>query len=161
MESFRQDIAELLEKANNALRTADHMIYVTFPLIKEKRLLVKILDEIYESIKNILNAILLQENFAGRITLNKDTKTNFIIFGEKCAPRYNISQEELSEIIEISRLIEQHKKSPLEFVRKDKFVIMSENLHTETITLDKLKDWLFIAKDIFRKAELGIKSQKL
>ena len=38
---------ESLDKAVAILKTADHMLYMTYPLIREKRLLLKILNETY------------------------------------------------------------------------------------------------------------------
>ena len=48
---------ESLERAKIFLQNADHFANVTFPLLKEKRLLLKILDELASSLVNIINAI--------------------------------------------------------------------------------------------------------
>ncbi len=42
MEKFQ----EHLSKADSLIKTADHLVYITFPLIKENRLLKKILEDI-------------------------------------------------------------------------------------------------------------------
>ena len=49
---------EYLDSSARNLRTADHMAYVTYPLLKEKRILFEILNNIYTSVLNIVNAIL-------------------------------------------------------------------------------------------------------
>ena len=49
---------ELIENAKRHIRIADHIAYVTFPLVKEKRLLLKVLDDTYLVMINIINAIL-------------------------------------------------------------------------------------------------------
>jgi hypothetical protein len=149
-----------LDSASKLLKTADHMTYITFPLVKEKRLLIKILDEIYTAMLNVINAILQYEYAYKRIVLYKDAKINFRTFREKCAPRFNINQDEIAKIMEIFRVIEKHKQSPMEFIRKDKLVILSDNLHTDTITLDKLKEYLIVAKNTLKKAENMIKSKR-
>lgn len=149
---------ESLNYASKLLQTADHMTYITFPLVKEKRLLLKILNEIHLGLLNTINAILQYEYLYKRIRLYRDAKDNFIEFIEKCAPRYKINEEQIKKIKEIFLLIEKHKKSPFEFVKNDKVVIMSEGLHTDTITLEKIKDFLINAKDVYRKANLIIRS---
>lgn len=148
-----------LDSASKILKTADHMIYITFPLIKEKRLLIKILDEIHLAVLNVVNAILQHEYAYKRIALYKDARANFSTFREKCAQRFDISQDEILSIIEIFKVIEKHRKSPMEFVRKDKLVILSDNLHADTLTVDKLKEYITSAKSILNKAEKRIKNR--
>jgi len=151
---------ENLDKAAKNLQTADHMLYMTYPIVKEKRLLLKILNEIYLVMLGIVNAVLQYEYLYKRISLYKDAKANFQVFRERCAPRYNISKEQVQKILEIFNLTEKHKKSPFEFVRKDKVVIMTNALKTDTITIEKMKDYILTAKDVLRKAETLIKSKQ-
>ena len=154
---LQEKFIQSLEYATKSLQTADHMAYITFPLVKEKRLLLKILSEIHSSILNTINAILQYEFYWKRINLYSDAKSNFDIFRHKCAPRYKISPEQINKVIEIFSLIERHKKSPFEFVKDDKIVIMSEGMRTDTITLEKIKSYLLETKDILKKANTVIK----
>jgi len=141
-----------LQKANKILQTADHMTYVTYPLIKDKRLLFKILEQLNESTINIINAILEYEYLYKRIQLSGDKKINLEIFKQRCAERYGISPEQAEKIEQLLKLYQKHKESPFEFAKKEKIIIMSDNLHTETITIEKLKDHLINTKEILSKA---------
>ncbi|MBI5148140.1 hypothetical protein HZA33_00490 [Candidatus Pacearchaeota archaeon] len=152
-----ENIYFLLETASKRLMIADHMTYVTFPLIKDKKLLIKILDELNSSLLNSINALLHHEYAYKRAVLYKDPKLNFKTF-INCSQRYGINSSEIEKIGEIFTLIEKHKQSPMEFVKNDKFVILSDNLNTDTITLDKLKEYLFLTRNIFKKTETIIKS---
>ncbi len=145
-----------LERAKKSLQIADHLTYMTFPLVRENRLLLKILDEIYLASVNTINAILQYEYIYKRIHLYKDAKDNFRTF-HAVAKRYSISQEELNKITELLALAESHKKSPLEFVKNNKIVIMSDNLRTDTLTLEKIKEFLTETKDFIRKVSQIIK----
>lgn len=151
---------ENLDKATSLLRTADHMLYMTYPLIREKRLLLKVLSEIYIVILSIVNAILQYEYLYKRIILYKDAKENFSVFKNKCAPRYSITGEQIAQILEIFNLAEKHKTSPFEFVRNNKIVIMTNALKTDTITIEKMKSFILLSKDLLRKAETIIRSRK-
>ncbi len=142
---------ENLMKAIRTIETADHMVYVTYPLIKDKKLLLRILDEIYQGLLAAINAILQYEYYYKRITIYNNPKDNFTTFRE-ISPGYKITEDQISRIIEIFRLIEIHKKSPFEFSKGDKIVIMSDGMKTDTITLDRIKFFLLEAKDILRKA---------
>jgi len=151
---------ESLDKASSVLKTADHMLYMTYPLIKEKRLLLKILNETYQAVLNIVNAILQYEYLYKRIQLYKSAKDNFSVFKNQCAPRFQISPEQVSKIREIFELIEKHKNSPFEFVRNDKVVIMTNALKTDTVTIEKMKSYILLTKDLLRKADTIIRNRK-
>lgn len=148
---------ESLQKAINNIRISDHMVYVTYPVIKDKRLILKALDHVSDAIIFIINSILQFDYLNKRIELSKDNpKLNFEIFRDKCSKRYNINGEELSEINELFYMVENHRKSPMEFLRKDKIVIMNENLKTNIIDPDKLKKYLNLAKNLVNKAKFGM-----
>ena len=150
---------ENLDKAAKNLHTADHMLYMTYPIVREKRLLLKILNEIYLVVLGIVNAILQYEYIYKRIKLYKNPKENFSVFKNKCAPRFSITPEQVEKILEIFNLAEKHKKSPFEFVRNNKIVIMTNALKTDTITIEKMKDFILTSKDVLRKADTIIRSR--
>jgi len=147
---------ESLELAHKNLQIADHMTYITFPLVKEKRLLLKVLSELSSSILNTVNAILQFEYYWKRIQLYQDAKANFETF-KRLSPRYNIAPEQLKVLLEILNLAERHKKSPFEFVKNDRIIIMSDRLSPSYLTLEKIKSFLIETKDFLRKANLKIK----
>ena len=155
-----EKFTENLDKAAKNLQTADHMLYMTYPLIKEKRLLLKILSETYLVVLNIVNAILQYEYFYKRINLYKDSRENFSVFKNKCAPRYGVTEDQVQKILKIFNLAEKHKKSPFEFVRNNKVVIMTNAFKTDTITVEDMKEYIFLSKDLLRKAETRIRSRK-
>ena len=82
---------ENIQEAEKNLRTIDHIIYVTFPLIKDKRLLLKVIQDMKGVVTSCITSILQYEYLYKRVSLHKDSKENFKTFTEKCAVRYNIS----------------------------------------------------------------------
>jgi hypothetical protein len=149
-----------LEDAKRMIKIADHMIYVTFPILKENRLLIRILEQINNAIFTIVNTIMQHEYAYKRIKIYNDTRINLETFESKCAVRYGIAKEYIEGIKQVLLLMEKHKKSPMEFVRQNKFIIMSENLETDNVTVDRLKFFLAIAKDLLKKADMTITSDK-
>ena len=147
---------ESLQRAIAQIRIADHMIYVTYPVIKDKRLLLKTIDHIYEALILTINSILQYDFLNRRINLYKNNpQENFEIFIQKCARRYNITPEELNELQEVLAIVESHKKSPMEFLRKEQVVILSESLKTTLIDAEKLKKYLGLAKKLVEKTRFG------
>ncbi|MDP3992162.1 MAG: hypothetical protein Q8P79_01480 [Nanoarchaeota archaeon] len=154
MEKFLENIYV----AEKNLRTVDHIIYVTFPLIKDKRLLLKVIQEIKGIITGCITSILQYDYLYKRVRLYKDSRENLKTFTEKCAPRYNIGKNEIKLISELFEFVETHKKSPFEFVKDEKIVILSENSKPTTLSLEKTKEFLIMAKDILRKTKEGMKN---
>jgi len=149
MEKFLEN----LEKSEKTMQTAGHLVYVTYPLVQDKRLLLKILVEIKNSISDCINSVLQYEYMFSRVKVSQEPKINFRIFIEKCCPRYGISEEEARKISRLFELAEKHKKSPMEFVREEKIVILSENMNYDAITLEKVKEFLAVSKSILEKAK--------
>jgi hypothetical protein len=145
-----------LEKSKKNIQTADHLAYITFPIVKENKLLTKILEEIYLSIINAVNSVLQYEYIYKRVILYNDPNKNFDTF-KRTSLKYNISEEQMKKIIDIISLYEKHKKSSFEFARQDKIVILSDNLKTETLTIEKIKSYILETKDMIRKISLMIK----
>ena len=144
---------ESLLAAIKDMKVADHIIYVTYPIVKDKQLLLKALDLVYESITNIINSTLQYDYMWKRIQLYKDVRTNFGTFMDKCSKRLYLAQEELAEIRELFSLIESHRKSPMEFARGSKVIIMSNNLKTSFLDIEKLKKYLNLSRIAIEKAK--------
>ena len=155
MEKFLEN----LQEAEKIIRTLNHLIYVTLPLIKDKRLQLKILLETKTAVAKCINSILQYEYLYKKINLYTDPKTNFRIFQEKCAPKYKITKQEIKFILELFNLVEKHKQSPFEFIKDKKVVILSEKLKVKTITVKNLKEFLVLAKSILRKTRETMKNQ--
>ena len=156
---MQEKFQENLKEAIRALQIADHMTYVTFPLVKEQRLILKIFDEIYKSIIGCINAILNYEYLYKRITLYKDNNNNMQTFVEKCAKNYTLNNEQIKKIKEILELNRKHKQSAMEFVKKDKIVILSDSLNTQILNIQIIKQYLLIAKELLMKTNKRINKQ--
>ena len=149
MEKFLEHIQE----AEKIIRTIDHMTYITFPIVQDKRILFKIISETKKAIVSCINAILQYEYLYKRINLYKSQESNFRTFRENCAPRYSITKEEIQMILELFEILYEHKNSQMEFLKDKKIIILSENYKIKMITLEKVKEFLNLAKKILKKSK--------
>lgn len=145
-----------IEEARKFLKISDHMIYITFPAMKENRLLIKILEQISRAQRALIAFILENEYDHKRIRLYMDPKANFGTFLE-CAPRYGFKSEHLEAIKQTAAIMEMHSNSSMEFVRQDKFVIMSEGMHLESLTYEKVKNQLIRSQEMLKSVESRLK----
>ena len=149
---------ELVKKSITSFRTADHLTYVTFPLIRETKLILTILDNINLSLTNAMNAALEYEKYYKRIMSIPDHfDLKYALFEDKLINKYSILRKEAQLIHQIHHILESHKQSPIEFSRRDKFVICNHNYQMKTITIPEVKEFLSQTRTIITKITKGIK----
>ncbi len=139
MEQFQ----EFKEKAKSYIKTADHLAFVTFPLLKDNRLIPSILDNLFLALSNGMNAVLYYDRLFKRVPpFKEDFDSKMQIFKEQSMHRYKLNPAYAALIQEVKEIIIKHKTSPVEFSRGDKFVICDDKYHTETINIQRLKEYI-------------------
>ena len=151
-----QKFLENLYEAERILKRVDHIVYVTYPVIKDKRLLIQSFIESKNALAKCINSILRYEHIYKRIRISNDPNENLKIFKIKCAPRYNIQVQEIKLILELFDIAKKHKKSTMEFKRKQKIIILSENSKTKILTIEDSKRFLHLSKQILKKTKQNI-----
>lgn len=147
-----ESVLTLVEKANKSLNTADHLTYITYPLLKDVKLIVTITENLYKSYVYAMDAFLTYERLYKRIPIfPEDFNSRFDIFKTKIVKRYNIDREHVLLMSDLKKIIDHRRKSPIEFIRKDKLVICSDNYKMRTINYDKIKDYLNKSKPFFTR----------
>mgnify|MGYP001615170786 FL=1 len=144
---MEEDIKSLLKEANKTLATADHLAYVTYPIVNELKLLVTITQNVYLSMSLGMEALMRYDLYYKRIShVPSDFETRLEVF-KKVSQRYNIERMHLSALKDIKELLEHQKKSPVEFTRKDKLIMLSQNYKVQkTMTIEKVKEYINQAK---------------
>jgi hypothetical protein len=155
-EKFVENLAE----AERIIKAVDHMTYVTFPLIKEKKLLIKILEEINKAVVNCVSSMLQYEYLHKRIKLSQDARLNLLAFTEKSYKNFNITPEEVKQVVNLLELIEKRKKSQFEFMKGERVILLSEHMGSDSVDLDKVKGFLIMAKSILQKTRNTIMKNK-
>ncbi len=132
-------------KAKKHLQTADHILSMTYPLIKDPKILLTVLDNINKSFQCMMDTVLQYDRLYKRIPIYADKfEEKYLIFKQKSGARYNFDPDFLEMAREIKETMQAHKKSPVEFARKNKFVICDDKYQTKTIEETSLK--IYIAK---------------
>jgi hypothetical protein len=156
-----KEFLEKLQEAEKEIKSIDHLIYIAFPLVKEKSIITKSLLNLKKAIGNCINLILQYEYVHKRIELSADPKENFFLFKESCSKRYLITLEEIKEIEQLFDLARSHKYSPMEFMKDGKVIILSDNMLKRTISLEDLKKFLEISKEVVKKIKNEFKKEIL
>jgi len=132
----------LRDTARKKIQIADHMLTMTYPMVKDPKLLLAVMENIFLALTNSVAALLYYERTYKRAPPFQDTFVSKFNIFRKCVSRYNIDESHLIMLKEIKDIILQHKKSPVEFTRNDSFIICSENYQMKTISLEKMKNYI-------------------
>lgn len=144
MEKFQAHRDEAIKK----LKLADHMLSITYQLVQDPKLLLAVIDNIYKALDNGISSVLEYDRLFKRIPPFPENsfEGKLSMFRNKCMPRYNIRKEYIDLIKEVQDVISNHKNSPVEFARKDKFVICSDNYKMKTVSIPEIKKYIAQAK---------------
>lgn len=145
-------------RARQDLKVADHMMNITYKLVNDPKMLLSIMQRLMSALTNTMGCVLHYERLYKRIPMfNESFENMYLIFKARTTRRYNINIEYLTLIEEVRQILNQHKKSPIEFSRKDKFVICSDDYRMKTISIENIKSFINKAKLFQTEAERMVK----
>jgi len=144
---------DILTSAKRRIQVADHFLTQTYPMVQDPKLLINILDGVIKAIEDIVDALLQHERAADRIPAYHEG--NFaaklsLIRGD-VAKRYSFNHIDLAMITEMQELLHLHKTSAMEFPRSGKYVMASDDLEVQTISVEKVKTYVTRAKALYQK----------
>jgi hypothetical protein len=147
MEKFQEARA----KAEKSLKIADHMLYVTYPLVRDDKLLVAILENIFLAFTSSMASVLYYERLFKRVPPFHDTfESKYNLFVDKIVPSYKLDKRYMEIITRIRDMVSEHKESPVEFARGGQFVICSKDYRVRTLSIEQLKQFIEEAKDFLK-----------
>jgi hypothetical protein len=148
MEKFQ----ELRDAANKKLQLADHILTMTYPTVKDPRLLLSSIENLFLAFSYSMSSLLHYERLFKRIPPFSDNFTSkFEMFKTQCSYRYKIDPEYSKIIQDIKEIIIAHKESPMEFSRDSNLIICSQDYRTKIISPDIIDNYV-------QKAKLFIKN---
>ena len=164
MDLFRS----LVLDANKSLKLADHMLYVTYPLMRDNKLLIHIVRNIDKSLEKSVDAFLRYELLYKQIRNHPSLfRDKLSLFKKISSRKYNFDDDEIDIISIVRELIKKHNTSPVEFVRGNKLIITDDKFNIETLTfnnvkviISKAKPFILKLNNILGKDELLRKSKR-
>lgn len=137
------DFIAVRAKAIQQYEGARHLLNVTYPMVKDPKLLLGVINNINSSLEYSIEAILTYERQLRLVPVyHDDFQSKFNIFRYKSVRRNKIPSELVNLVIDIKEILALHKKSPMEFKRGNRFVICTKDYRLKTISLHDLKKYL-------------------
>ncbi|MEK6936689.1 MAG: hypothetical protein AABW58_01305 [Nanoarchaeota archaeon] len=151
-----------LEEAKKALKIADHLAYITYPLIMDNKLMLLIVENLYNSIIKTIDSMLNYDKYYKRIpSVPENPEEKIIVFKNELCRRYNINTEIIFMIKDIKAIAESRKTSDMELFRKKELVIITEDFsRAKTLSLKKVKDYINATKILVNKADSILKNAR-
>jgi hypothetical protein len=148
MEKFQIARKEALSK----IKAADHMLTQTYPALNENKILFSVLTNLIAGVEQTMTAILHYDRTFSKIPPFHDTFASKLnLFRNTSAGMHKLN-EFVPFLAKMNEYLENHKNSPVEFARKESFVIADDNYNLRTITAKDLKKFLDDAKSFYMKA---------
>ena len=126
---------EYLEKSYQHYHTAEHLLTVTFPLAKDPKLLLGVLDNLAKAGEYLINAVLSSkldkypEDFLSKLILYR---------------KYGTKADFLGKLHDLNVL---HRTCPVEFRRGNTLVMCTNGYEMHTLSLPEIKQYLVIVKE--------------
>jgi hypothetical protein len=138
-------------KALIQCKSADHLLHKTFPLIKDPKVLVGVLDNLACSLELAMSAILAFEKKEGIIEAYPNNfNGKFSMFQRHTVPRRGIAPIHQETLIRLRALLDLHKKSTVEFQRGNKLVLCTSRYEMETLTKEDMSDYIKTTREFLR-----------
>ncbi|MFH1071934.1 MAG: hypothetical protein V1743_00730 [Nanoarchaeota archaeon] len=148
---------EYREKALKHIMIADHMLVITYPLVNDPKLLLTILENISESLRCSVRALLHYELLYKKIDIFQETPEEEMRIFKEESRAYGISKHYLDVIEQVRGILKEHKESPMEFARKETFVICGENYTLKTLSEQLIKTYITKTKEFNQVISTAIK----
>ncbi|MBR9678556.1 MAG: hypothetical protein GOU97_04670 [Nanoarchaeota archaeon] len=150
-----ESVTDVLDDAKRELRLADHITYVTFPLVKDKKLFASAIRHLNQSIIYMIKAFLINERLYKRIrSVPIDSGLQIRFFIDTYKKFFKISDAQwIIDFIRVSKNLETGVKVE----REDEVFILTSELESIRIGLPQLKKYLSLAKTLINKIDGKIK----
>ncbi len=130
---------EDLGEAKKGLLACERLFYVGLTILKDNRILAKMIRELARVLIKTINAYIGYYKFQGLLKRELDFSDKLEIFFKKIAPKY-ICSEDKDRLLKILLVAKVHKSSELEFVREERLVMYYQGRY-ESIGREKVLEY--------------------
>lgn len=131
-----------LEQAQRHLQAARHLLRVTFPTLKDPKLLPGVTAQLFAAGEAAMEALLKYERQLRFIPpFGKSFASKFAAFRSSSAKRNHLDPAYLRLLAELQELISLQKSCPTEFRRQDEYILATNKFHLRTISKKEMESY--------------------
>ncbi len=149
-----------LQDALKRLKTADFVLSQTYNIVKDKKLLITIMENLQKALENSINALLYYEKQKKGINVIPSSFEAKIDVFKGLILKYKLERNMITDIKNLQGIVETHKKSAMEFQKDQKMVIMEDSMKIKAFGFEDTKRLLDNSKRYITKIEDIITGKK-
>ena len=139
--------------ARRKLSLADHILTQTYPLVRDPKLLLAVLQNLIDALDAAVSHALTLEVAEKRLLAMPETAETRLSAFRQAAGRYSTPTDFFSFTEALRETLREHQQSPVEFVRKEQLVICDEKYKVRTLSEEQLKGQLHQARTFIAAIE--------
>ena len=133
-------IIQKLKLANTSYQTADHLTFVTYPMVQDMKLMKSVLKHLDDTINYTIDAFLEYEYYYKNIsTIPTKIEDKLMIIFNSGTKRHNFDRQKLLLIRDIKDFLKYEQKSKTEFIKKNQLVFADSEFQIKTLNYDRIK----------------------
>jgi hypothetical protein len=132
------------------LRLADHMIYVTLPLLDDKQIFLNAVSHLGNAVRDIVRTFMKFEAAYKRINFlpSEDLLINEFIMSY--SERLGV-ESFIQMIKDVTSFNNVRKRSSIKLKRNDKFIVISPEYSMVALSMKQVKEYLGLAREFIQK----------
>ena len=151
---------ELLVQSLEKLKSAQHILTHSYPLLKDPKLFMGVIDNMFLSMSYGMGALLhIEAKYKHIGVFPASFEDRLSIFESALMAKYQLKASYSSLMRHLAKVIRDHQKSSLVFVKQDRLVICQENYEMIKLDGQMLARHLRLAADF--NAEMSSLIQKV
>lgn len=149
-----EKVLKLIAEALKAFSTADHLAFVTYPLLQDPRLMLVMAQNIDRALTGGMNALLHLDVYRQQIrVLPMDMQSRMQLFEEYTARQHHIPKSVVQSLREVKGILQKHAESPVEFTRNGRLIICDDAYQMRILDMDRVKGYLAESRTLMRTLE--------
>lgn len=146
---------QYLGRARKGLKVAEMLLSRTYPASEDTKIFLAAIEDIYFALVECVQAMFVIKG----VEIPKEIDDLIEEFSD-FSDALGFTANHLETITKLHKIITAHQESPVEFARKDGFVICEESYAFRKLTMNDMQKYLFDARLFMEKAVLvGEKSK--
>ncbi|MBS3064331.1 MAG: hypothetical protein J4472_00790 [DPANN group archaeon] len=149
---------DLLKAAKKEMEVADHLLFVTYPMVKDSKFLLSIASKISTSARAALQALLEYEKANNTIV---DYPPSFVaqmhIYKKELERKHNLDPTFHRLLQRLFEIYQSSRNSLVKFKRGDSYVLATKNYTLSVLDYETVKKYANVTKKFIKSVDEIIK----
>jgi len=143
---------ELINKAQKEIDSSDHLLFVTYNIVKDSKFVFSVTNQLIDAVKYALEALLEFER-KSKLIEPYPKQFNFMVgtFKKKVSERREFDEKTLIFLNKLVTMEQTIESSSINFRRGDTYVLADEEFGTQAIELQTIKSYFSSAQEFVSK----------